>query len=358
MVSKLAEAVQAQHGICAQQAAPAEAGTITVEEALEVTLKRTVGLETHVEQQRRKIRKLQTDNELLRAEAERGVEAVAAARERGRQESRQESRRHEISSENTAVFTRANKSTAMTTPATGVLACIKYWSEGSAMKVLQLIMALISTFCLQELVAVELGLQHNETNQYIVDRLGDSLRVLRQCRSEEQRQHFRVVLTAVAPKKVGCRRRGMSRRVAEALHVNRNSKPFRDSVDKRAKIDEAAEHMDDPLAVGDAVVCRHGAGILTECAGPDHVVAVRWLERLTEDPELRTFELKPNAPQDVFNSTELRCVDVQLDKENGQLAPVRRSARANSQRASQAIARAIRYVVPTEVEQMILVDCW
>lgn len=88
----------------------------------------------------------------------------------------------------------------------------------------------------------------------------------------------------------------------------------------------------------------------------DYVVAVRWLERLSEDSELRTFELKPDAVHDVFNSTELRAIDVQLDKENGGLAPVRRSMRPSSRRAAQATA--IRYVVPTNVEQIILADCW
>jgi hypothetical protein len=92
----------------------------------------------------------------------------------------------------------------------------------------------------------------------------------------------------------------------------------------------------------------------------DYVVAVQWLVRLAEDSEQRTFELKPNAPHDVFNSTELRCIDVQLDKEDGNLAPVRRSMRARSQRqsASQDVVRAVKYVVPTEVEQIILVECW
>ena len=90
----------------------------------------------------------------------------------------------------------------------------------------------------------------------------------------------------------------------------------------------------------------------------DYVVAVQWLVRLAEDSEQRTFELKPDAPQDVFNSTELRCIDVQLDKQDGNLAPVRRSLRERSRVAAQAVVRATKYVVPTIVEQMILVECW
>ena len=90
----------------------------------------------------------------------------------------------------------------------------------------------------------------------------------------------------------------------------------------------------------------------------DYVVAVQWLVRLAEDCEQRTFEYKSDAPQDVFNSTELRCIDIQLDKQDGNLAPVRRSLRERSRSAAQAVVRAVKYVVPTEVEQIILVECW
>ena len=62
----------------------------------------------------------------------------------------------------------------------------------------------------------------------------------------------------------------MSKRAAKALRIKRNSTPFRDSVDKRVDIDTAAEHLHDPVAVGDTVVCRHGSGTLTECDdGPE-----------------------------------------------------------------------------------------
>ena len=82
----------------------------------------------------------------------------------------------------------------------------------------------------------------------------------------------------------------------------------------------------------------------------DYVVAVQWLVRLADDSEQRTFVLKPDAPQDVFNSTELRCIDVQLDKQDGNFAPVRRSLRASSRSAARAVARAVKCAAPAEAE--------
>ena len=158
------------------------------------------------------------------------------------------------------------KKYALTAPNNGLIPTMKYWARGSLPSVLQLIMGLIAHFELKEQVAAELevGLQ-NETHNCIVERLGDALQVLKQCRSEEQRQHFRVVLTALAPAKVDPRfSKGMSRRVAKALRISRQSKPFMESVDLRAHIDTAALTMNDPLLIGDSVVTRHGVGTLLE----------------------------------------------------------------------------------------------
>ena len=38
--------------------------------------------------------------------------------------------------------------------------------------------------------------------KYIVDRIREALGILMQCRSEEERQHYHVVLASVAPKQV------------------------------------------------------------------------------------------------------------------------------------------------------------
>ena len=131
------------------------------------------------------------------------------------------------------------------------------------------------------------------------------------------------------------------------------------------RLNQEAEYM-----IGEAVDAGDGSCIVkqvqdrservngTQFDRGDYVVAVRWLDRLAEDSEFRTFELKPDAEHGVFNSTELRAIDLQLDTEDGNLAPIRRSMRANARRAAQAAVRAVKYVVPTQVEQIILTDCW
>ena len=99
-----------------------------------------------------------------------------------------------------------------------------------------------------------------------MNRVKNSFQILKQCRTGEQRQHFRIVLTAPAPTKVDARdNAGMGRRVTEALDVNRYRATFLDSVDVRAEIDQAATVMNTPLIVGNLVVCRHGTSTLTSC---------------------------------------------------------------------------------------------
>ena len=48
----------------------------------------------------------------------------------------------------------------------------------------------------------KLGLRANETDKYIVDRLRDSLQILKRCDGEQQRLEYRLVLKVVAPVKV------------------------------------------------------------------------------------------------------------------------------------------------------------
>jgi hypothetical protein len=54
---------------------------------------------------------------------------------------------------------------------------------------------------------------------------------------------------------------------AAALGINRKSVPYRESITKRAEIDAAASKMDQPIAVGDQVSCKHGIGTLTKYNG-------------------------------------------------------------------------------------------
>ena len=202
-------------------------------------------------------RKLTTAQCLL-AEAERQVQrskpAVAAVTEQKRQVSRAESRRVDIDPENKEKVSADDLSTAKLASVTGLIDTVKYWAQGSVAAVLQIVMMLITTFGLESQVAAELSAELDETNQYIVNRAKESFDILKECRTEEQRQHYRVVLTALAPEKVEERHAGMSRRVAAALGVNRNRPPFKDSVAKRAEIDAAAVHMGDPVVAGDTVL--------------------------------------------------------------------------------------------------------
>ena len=66
----------------------------------------------------------------------------------------------------------------------------------------------------------ELGLRDSNTDKYIVDRLRDSLQILKQTKSEQQRQEYRIVLPAVAPEKVTERVQGMGRAYEDRLHVS------------------------------------------------------------------------------------------------------------------------------------------
>ena len=93
----------------------------------------------------------------------------------------------------------------------------------------------------------------------------------------------------------------------------------------------------------------------------EYGIAVRWLARLPEDPELRTFELEGDSEEFVINSTELRCTQIELIPDRPVRAPVRRSARARKHACSGHPATTTlqgRYTLPTETEQVILRACW
>jgi hypothetical protein len=216
-----------------------------------------------------KKRQLSTANEMLSAKLQKTGAAEKAQSAHKRSETRAEERRLEIDPKNVTKLSVSGLSTAKTSPGTGIVDSVKYWAQGSAGAVLQLVMCLIQHFNLEKEVAAELQVAATDTNAYIVSQAKDALQILKQCESEEQREHYRVVLTALAPEKVGPKERaGMGRRVAGALGVNRDGVPFRDSVDKRAHIASAAKEMSKPLVVGDAVACRHGSGTLLGIDGP------------------------------------------------------------------------------------------
>jgi Skp family chaperone for outer membrane proteins len=156
-----------------------------------------------VSSQKRKLTMMQTDLAAAERKVAKAADAVKNQTERKRQETRAESRRIDIDPAKKEPLSAADLSTAKLSKASGILDTVKYWAQGSAVAVLQLVMMLIKSFGpafgLESQVAAELGAELDQTNQYIVDRARASLTVLKQCRTEEQRQHYRVVLTALAP---------------------------------------------------------------------------------------------------------------------------------------------------------------
>ena len=87
------------------------------------------------------------------------------------------------------------------------------------------------------------------------------------------------------------------------------------------------------------------------------------LERLAEDSEGRTFEFDPSVEPSLFNSTELRCIDIKLPKEKAVGVAIRRSSRQNSQiaarsRDAEAGTQVTKHVLHTDCEAVILDSLW
>lgn len=84
---------------------------------------------------------------------------------------------------------------------------------------------------------------------------------------------------------------------------------------------------------------------------------MRWLSRVDEDPEQRTFELDGSGEEFLINSTELRHSNVDLELVPPMQPALRRSSRAMTRAQSsggQVLDR--KYVLPIESEQAILND--
>jgi hypothetical protein len=97
---------------------------------------------------------------------------------------------------------------------------------------------------LSDEVAAQLGAGADETNKHIVQRARAALQELKKCGSEQQRQEYRVVLTALAPD------HGRAGHVASALGVGRQKKPFLDAIKKRIQVDRMIELHKKSLQVG------------------------------------------------------------------------------------------------------------
>ena len=164
----------------------------------------------------------------------------------------------------------------MTTAGTGLKATVLYWADGSIEKVFQLLLAVLAAFGLRQRMTDELEVELNATNAQVTSSINGAVQILKACESEEQRQQYRIVMTAAAPPLVKKGdHSGLQSDVADVIGVNRKSVPYMESVQKRKAIDAAAAARKNPIAVGDTVCCKHGTCTLVEYSGPDNPCAVK-----------------------------------------------------------------------------------
>ena len=102
---------------------------------------------------------------------------------------------------------------------------------------------------------------------YIVDPARDAFQILKERKSKQQRQHFRIGVKIFAPTPADFGdSSGMGKKVADRFDLNRNSPAFTESIAERSEID--SEYASQQIAeargftVGDLVSCRHGEGVL------------------------------------------------------------------------------------------------
>lgn len=93
----------------------------------------------------------------------------------------------------------------MTADGSGIIDTIKYWCDGSPHKVVELVLAQIREFKLKGRVVAALGLEQSETKDHIISQLKAALGCLKECRTEDQRQEYRMAITMVAPSADGTR---------------------------------------------------------------------------------------------------------------------------------------------------------
>ena len=115
--------------------------------------------------------------------------------------------------------------------------------------------------------------------------------------------------------------------------------------------------------LGDQDGRRHVDG--TRFDPGDWGIAVRWLSRLEEDAEQRTFELEgddsgrvDDSRWVVINSTELRFHSIEMEVLEAEGPVVRRSARTAARSAISQAHLTRKYRLPTATERAVLKACW
>ena len=97
----------------------------------------------------------------------------------------------------------------------------------------------------------------------------------------------------------------------------------------------------------------------------DWGIAVRWLSRLEEDAEQRTFELEgddsgrvDDSRLVVINSTELRFHSIEMEVLEAEGPAVRRSTRTAARSATSRAHLTRKYRLPIDAEDAILKACF
>ena len=188
---RIAERVQERHG-CHRH-------THEAPDPLDAAQEQVHQLTQTLSAQKRKLTLVQNELSTAERKVARAADSQKQVTEHKRQRSRAEVRRKDFDPSSTEKFNKANKSTVMTSDGTGVIDTIKYWCEGSQEKALQLVLAQIRHFELKDRVVDSLGLEVNDTTNYILSQLKSALACLKDQRTEEQRQQYRLALTLVAP---------------------------------------------------------------------------------------------------------------------------------------------------------------
>ena len=158
-------------------------------------------------------------------------------------------------------------------PLNGMLPWLQYHAQGSSRRAALIVEALVKA--LPESCQAEIrrlldtdGKAAAAVEREIVDRLCDAIDILKHGTTEQERLELRVLYTAIAHRKKATRTdpTGWGSKFCKRLNINRNGKPYRDSVEHRAGIDmeyarrQARRKQVQEFEVGDEVVCKDGAG--------------------------------------------------------------------------------------------------
>ena len=172
-------------------------------------------------------------------------------------------------------------------PLNGMLPWLQYHAQGSSRRAALIVEALVNTLpesCKDEIRSLldTDGKAAAAVEHEIANRLCDAIDILKHGTTEQERLELRVLLTAIAHRKKATRTdpTGWGSKFCKRLNINRNGKPYRDSVEHRAGIDmeyarrQARRKQVQEFEVGDEVVCTGGAGTVVWSDGANIMIRV------------------------------------------------------------------------------------